>query len=106
MPTPYESVRQPTEEADLLRRRLTASKTYHSCLRLRVLAEATASPSSKGMLNRGVGGERRSSSTRDRSWNEYRQPSIKLKMRLSRLSKFVGPVEHLIVSQEEVSDED
>src|SRR5207245_11524791 len=61
-----------------------ASKTNQSC-GCPTLSSATASPSSNGVLNLGVGGGPRSIPTRLRSWNEYRQrrrrPTIRSRRR-------------------------
>ena len=55
------------------------------CVFVAVLAQATQSPSSNGILNRGVGGRFASSSTRERSCTEYWHPWINFRIRSRRL---------------------
>src|SRR5262249_9569294 len=52
------------------RRQSIDSNTNHIWFRRAIFCQATAKPSSKGMLNRGVGGGLVSSSTRERSCKE------------------------------------
>ena len=72
--------------SDLPARQLRDSKTHQVCVGSRNLCHATAKPSSKGILKRGVASRLKLSSTRERSWNEYRQSPINSRIRSSRRS--------------------